>query len=355
MDNGKSSSGGSFGDRWPVVVGCLLLLSLMIFRLYSTDKEANLRFEREEEFRRDTQKVVSANESAMNAFKRTQALIVSLAPNMTQIVLDLEQKDRISAVSNLNSHPKYVSSVRRVEFPKSEMDWQNLQDLFRDKMYQIYPLEARGMLVLGVPDDSVTKQTLPSGVRYVPATSLYGLLDVYELIRVVQDQVIPLFKEDLAETIKKSVEGSRAVYQKAPYRSAAVVYPGAIGKTCDERTVVTVAGISTPEHEVLEVVNAKNAFSDKAGYPSATIGQLAAKRNLVLIVPKNQIEKLSSCKALKPNFLAGLIIGVDPTDFVSSRVGKLVEVLGEKLHPGFVSKNTPVFASNAGIVGFARD
>lgn len=251
--------------------------------------------------------------------------MVSLAPNLTKVILDLGQGDRLVAVSAGAHHPVEVSGLPRIDFSSAT-----------EGLRMVEKLDAQ--IVLGLPlkqDESGERSDKHGrGVIFydVSNDNLYSFEDVFSLIARVG------FATHQTQRAYELVDRARTQLNKIGLAtlhqtesSVAFLYPLCTsGEAC---TSFVVAAAATPEQDALFYVHGKNAFSHLRGYPQVSAKDLALARPDLLVVHPSQLALVSAIPACKPFLARGKVIALDSGDLMSSRLADATRRLAESVHP----------------------
>lgn len=328
MNSEKSTGTRKFGDYIFLIFAVVISIFMVFLRsVEDMDKRENKRAKSKEmsDFLPTTEFINMKKQLIEDKIKKMSGSVVSLAPNMTQIMIDLGEEFRLKAVASGLLHPVSVQLLPRFKYPTTTDDW----NMFLKNATNY----GNNLVVLGSPSEESLKQKLPEGPTYVPAGNLYSLTDVVHLIRHIELalKVEPALSTEVDRFIR---EATKRYAQKRHRPPVAVIYPGTIGKSCDAKTEIVVAGQATPEHDVIGVIGGRNIFVGKVGYPKVTIAQLEAlaSQKTTFIVPASDMQKLALCPQMGKTLRSASFVAANPNDFVSSQVVQLIENIAPSIH-----------------------
>jgi iron complex transport system substrate-binding protein len=192
------------------------------------------------------------------------ARIVTLAPNLTEIVFALGAGDRLVGVSEYSDFPEAARAIPRVG--GLEVDPEKVAALSPDLILAIAEGTARGAV------GALEAAGLP--VVVVPSGSLDAVLESIRIVgtRIGRDAEARALVEELSR--KRAAVRERAASSKRP-RTLLLVWPDP----------PQAAGGGTFLNDLLEEAGARNVVADRSGWPILSKEFLATTPVDLLVVP----------------------------------------------------------------------
>jgi len=245
--------------------------------------------------------------------------LVVLLPLYGQILVDLGLEGKIVGVAASPDNPAELSRLPQVGpsfAPSLEAILALAPDLVLGGWGEIRErLEALGIVVLTVGG---------------PEGWIRGILDVLEAIRAVGQAVGAEEKaERMIGRICEDIVRVEAQILGKPRVPAAFLYLLAWDSPA------YVAGVGTPEHELLLWAGGENVFSDILGYAQVSLEELLVRDPAVVFTDPAQVGNvlespiLAKISAVKE----GRVYGLFASDITSTRVAETLRKLAQLLHP----------------------
>ena len=256
--------------------------------------------------------------------KRPERIVIVGPPLYAEVVVDLGAADRVAGRTVSPESPPALDGIESVGKP---LGWslEKVVTLRPDLVLGAVGKEARRLRALGIP-------VLTTGR---PGGRVSGLEDVIESIRTI-DRALHGSDERSAPriaAIRRRVEATAERVRGRPRPRAAFIY-------APREYAPTAAGRETPEHELIELAGAENAFAAMDGYGSIGLEPLILSDPDAIVTSDDQVAqiagepRLAGMRAVRE----GRVIGIRSSRIASTRFASTLEALAEMLHPEAVAR-----------------